>query len=352
MVKSLLNLSLLKKAFRYILSHKKRSVVGLIVIILIGFLLFPKGSAKVLTESASVKNVVKTVSVTGDVTADTSVNLSFQSAETLGWVGVKEGDSVTGGQALASLDQTKLQASFRQAQQDFIAAKAASDQYYDGHKNATESYEEKVKRTALDATQNKAYDQLLKVQYDISHSVLYSPIDGIVTRADVQTPGVNITTSTTFTITDPSSLNLKMEVDEADIGKVSVGQNVNASFDSFPDKTVSLNVESIDFVSHETSSGGNAFYVKAKISDVNSYRVGMSANADIIIERKNDVLSVSTSSIFEEIYVYVQKNGKFEKRKVTLGLQSDTDAEVLSGLSEGEYVVLDPTSVPQNKVIK
>lgn len=352
MTRKLLSLSVPKHIYKLILGHKKRSFAALIIFIVALFLLIPKNGPKILTEQIQKKDILKTVSVTGDIAAENMANLTFQTSETLGWVGVKEGDTVVRGQAIASLDQSKLQASFRQAQQDFIAAKAASQQYYDDHTNATESDSEKVQRTAIDAAQNKAYDQLLKVQYDIAHATLYSPLDGIVTRADAQTAGVNVGPTTIFTITDPSSLNFKMEVDEADIGRVFIGQNANISFDAYPDKTEVLTVDKIDFVSHKTSSGGNAFYVSAKITNNNDYRVGMSGNADIIIDERKNVISVSSSSIFEESYVYVEKNGKFEKRKLTLGLQSDTDAQVLSGLSEGDYVVLDPTSVPKNKIIK
>lgn len=352
MIKNLLSRLWFKKKFHYILNHKKIILPITIAILVIIYFLFPKQTSKVLTEEVTRKDVVKIVSVTGDVAADNSVNLSFQSGEALGWVGVKEGDVVTKWQAIASLDQNKLQASFRQAQQDFVAAKAASDQYYDGHKNATESYDEKVKRTALDATQNKAYDQMVKTQYDISHSTLYSPIDGIITRADAQIAGVNVTSATIFTITDPSSLNFKMEIDEADIGQVREGQQVNVSYDSFLNKTVTLTIDSVDFVSHKTSSGGNAFYAKAHLPNAEGYRVGMSGNADIIVESKKQVLSVSSSSIFDEKYVYVLENGKFKKTKITLGLESDIDTEIISGLNEGEVVALDPNSVPQNEILK
>ena len=87
---------------------------------------------------------------------------------------------------------------------------------------------------------------------------------------------------------------------------------------------------------------------KAQIQDPSKYRVGMSGNADIIIDKRSSVLTVNISSIFDDNFVYVEKNGKFEKRKIKLGLESDIDAEVLSGLSLGEKVALDPNTVPQN----
>jgi RND family efflux transporter MFP subunit len=332
--------------------HKKISAVVLIALIIVGVILFPKGGKPPLTETAKIQDVVKTVSVTGNVDAQNASNLTFQTPERLSWVGVKLGDSVKKGQAVASLDQTILQATFRQAQQDFVAAKAASQQYYDNNTSGTESDAQKVERTAIDDALNKAFDQMLKVEQDLAYSTLYSPIAGIVTRMDAQTAGINITPATTFTITDPNSLDFKMEVDEADIGQVRLGQSVNVSLDAFPNDNLKLTVDSIDFVSHTTSSGGNAFYVKTNLPQNGNYRVGMNGNADIIVDAKYNVLSIQSTDIFDNNYVYVKTAKGFVKRKLELGLQNDTQAQVLSGLSEGDTVAIDPTSVPQNLVVK
>jgi RND family efflux transporter MFP subunit len=331
--------------------HKKISIVVLVILLVIGYIIFPKSSKQILTETAKKQDVVKVVSVTGNVDAQTSVNLTFQTAETLSYVGVKLGDYVIKWQTIASLDQNQLQATLRQAQQDFIAAKAASERYYSSH-NDTETYDQKVERTAIDATQNKAYDQMLKVQHDIANSSLYSPIAGIVTRMDAQTAGVNITPLTTFTITDPNSLDFKTEVDEADIGQIKIGQNVSVSLDASPNDIIKSKVDRIDFVSHVTSSGGNAFYVRVMLPQPNNYRVGMSGNADIIIDARQNALAIQSSDIFDNNYVYVKTANGFVKRKLNFGLQNDTQAQVLSGLSEGDTVAIDPTSVPQNLVVK
>lgn len=344
--------SVFKNALGFIKSHKKLSLLLFIIFIVIIYFLFPKGPKPILTEKVSFKDIVKTVSVTGKIDAENSVNLSFQTGGKLIYLGAKKGDTVTKGQAIASLDKLDLEASFRQAQQDFVAAKAASDQFYDNSRNETESYDEKIRRTALDAAQNKAYDQMMKVQQSLNNSTLYSPIEGILTRSDVESVGVNITAATVFTVTDPASLDFKMEVDESDIGQLKENQNVSVLLDAFPDETLNLKVDKIDFVSHTTSTGGNAFYVEANIPEIKNYRVGLNGNADIITAERKNVLTVSLSSVEDDLYVYVKANNKFEKRKVKLGIQNDTLAEIQSGLSEGEIVALDSSSVPQNQVLK
>lgn len=335
-----------------IFSHKKISLVTIVILIALSYFLIPKSQKPILTQNASIENLVKSISVTGKVDSENSVNLIFQTGGRLDYLGAKIGDTITKGQLIASLNKDDLWAAFRQAQQDFTAAKAASEQYYSGHTNATESYDEKVKRTALDAAQNKAYDNMVIAQKAISNSNLYSPIDGILTRADVDTTGANITATTVYTVTDPNSLIFKLEVDQTDIGQVVLGQKVKIVLDSFPNNTLTETVDKIDFVSHTTSSNGTAYYVQSGLPEAQNYRVGMSGNADIIVATKDHVLTIPASGVMDDDTVYKLKGNNYVKTKVKLGLQNDTLSEVLSGLSKGDTVAIDPSSVPQSLIVK
>jgi hypothetical protein len=78
----------------------------------------------------------------------------------------------------------------------------------------------------------------------------------------------------------------------------------------------------------------------------------MNGNADIIINAKYNVLTIQSSDVIDNNYVYVKTTKGFVKTKLVLGLQNDTQAQVLSGLSEGDTVAIDPTSVPQNLIVK
>jgi hypothetical protein len=78
----------------------------------------------------------------------------------------------------------------------------------------------------------------------------------------------------------------------------------------------------------------------------------MNGNADIITNVKHDVLNIPLSSVMDDSTVYVQTQKGFVKRKVTLGLQSDISTEVRAGLSKDELVAVDPSSVPQQSIVK
>lgn len=341
-----------KTLYKWAKNHKRTSLVVIIVLIFLVFIFRPKNSIIITTQPALQGNLTKSISITGSIESQNSVNLTFQSGGTINYIGANEGDVVHIWQAIVSLDRQKLEATFRQAQQDFIAAKAASEQYYSSHTNATESYDEKVKRTALDATQNKAYDQMVRAQKDLTDSTLYSPIEGILIKAGVKNVGVNITAATVFTITDPNSLDFKMDIDEADVSNIKTGQDVNIILDSYPNETLRVKINSIDFVTHTTSTGGDAYTIKGNLATDNKdykYRVGMNGNAEIILDQRKNVVFIPLSSIFDDNKVYVKRGNNYESRNVKLGLENDTDVQILTGIEKGEEVVLDPTLIKPQK---
>lgn len=337
-----------------ILKHKKITALAVVILLIVLFFLRPKPSSPISTETAKKSNIVLAISITGTVSAEKSVDLSFLNSGKLVFLGVKKGDTVEQYQTIAALDQRSILKTLQDKLIDYSKQRNTFDQFRLDQQSTKpeDAVNDRLKRLL----QNNQYDlnkSIISVELqDLvrQNSIIVSPIAGIVTRADVKSEGVNITSSTTFTITDPNELTFKMEVDEADISKVKEGQKVKVSLDSYPDKTLDLTVESIDFVTHITSTGGNAYDVKAKI-DNNAdykYRVGMNGNAQIILAEKDNATNIPISSIVEGNKVFVKTSRGFEKRQLKIGLQNDTSAEVVSGLSEGDVVALEPSEIKQN----
>ena len=71
----------------------------------------------------------------------------------------------------------------------------------------------------------------------------------------------------------------------------------------------------------------------------------MNGNADITVAQKNHVLTVPSVALVNGNYVYVKKGNSFEKRRVTVGMQNDTDSEIRSGLQAGDEVAVEPSKV-------
>lgn len=336
--------------------HKKISIVASVIFVIAIIALWPKSAKQILTQKVSKGDVVKMVSVTGKISSDKYVDLTFPMGGMLVYLGVKKGDTVKAYQTIATLDQRSVQkniqitlASYAQARNSFDA----TEQGYSDTKSQQATNDQM--RRILENNQydlNKAVASVELQDLIRQQSILTSPIAGIVTRTDVLTTGVNVTPATVFSVTDPTSMTFSMDVDEADIGNIKIGQNVDISLDAFPNDTLKLKISQIDFVSHLTSSGGTAFTVKATLPFNNNYRIGMNGNADIVTDIKRNVLNIPLSSVMEDNTVYVKTAKGYEKRKISLGLQSDILAQVKSGISLGDTVAVDPSSVPQQSIRK
>lgn len=337
--------------WNYVKKNKKISIPAVIILIVLAIVFRPKAPAVIESEKVSRGDIVVSISGTGIVTSETSVNLSFLSSGKLTYLGVKEGDRVSPYQVIATLDQRSVEKNLQTTLRDYAKARNTFEQTKQNNGNATPqtAVNDQMKRVL----ENNQYDldkAVISVELqDIArdNSVLTTPIGGIVTRADVQTAGVNISPTTIFTIADPDHLLFDIDIDEADIGKISLNNTIEAHLDAFPDEAISLSISSIDFASHATSTGGTVYTVHAAlpINGNGQYRTGMSGDADVILQKRTNVLRIPISSLSNGDTVYVKNGKKYEKRTVTLGLRNDIDVEVRSGLQEGEVIATQPDQV-------
>lgn len=338
--------------------RKKIFIPLFLILVIIGIVLAasPSQAQQVETADARRQDLTQSLSATGSIDSTRSVDLSFIAGGKLVYLGVQKGDSVAEGEVIARLDQRTAQKNLETTLRTYSVQRNTFEQTKDDKKE--EIIDSVSKSTEIQRIlQNNQYDlekAVLSVELQAlakEQSVLTTPISGIVTRADVKSAGVNVGPTTTFTIADPAGLVFKMDVDEADIGKVVEGLPVKVILDAFPDQTLNLNVEYIDFATHTTSTGGNAYTVQASLPPMTgmNYRLGMSGDAEIILQEKTNVLTIPTASIVDDEYVYVKKDNAFEKRRVALGLVSDIDAQVINGLREGEKVALDPAEAEKIK---
>ena len=349
---------LLRVPAHFINTHRKLSLVILISLIAIGIFLWPKPPPPLETETVTKNTIQETVSATGTVDSETTVNLNFSTAGRLATLNVRKGDVVKKGQTIATLDLRSTQKSLENALKDYSLQRNTFEQTKEdrGVRDVVNAPNDNLRRI-MESNQYNLDKAVLSVELQElakQSSILTSPIEGIVTRADVSVPGVNVSPTTVFTILDPESLMFKVDVDESDIGEVHLGQSVEVTFDAYPDEKVYVNVSSIDFASHTTSTGANAYTVEAQLP-VNSgdrFRIGMSGDAEIVLNQRKNVLTIPLSSLVDDEYVYIQTAKSFEKRKVILGIQNDTETEIKSGLKENDKVALSPTEVEKRLNIK
>lgn len=316
--------------------HKRRAswwIWGLACIALAGagaWYLDPFGSDVAQTEyetqAAVTDALTVTVSATGTIEPTNQVEVSSELSGTMAEVLVDDNDPVTVGQVLARLDTTKLRAQLEVQKATLIAAEARVAQAQSSLDQAAETYDatEQLEergvssrrafvsaRTAYDnavaalqiadADRNLADAQLDMTQADLDKAVLHSPIQGIVLSRDVdpgQIVAASLSAPVLFTLAEDLSLmELQVDVDEADIGRISVGDLATFTVDAYDERAFPAEITKIRFAP-ETVEGVVTY--KAVLAIDNSemlLRPGMTATSEITVAQYDDVLLVPNAAL-------------------------------------------------------
>jgi HlyD family secretion protein len=328
------------------------SLVKIIIasaVIIVALLFIFKVNSEVKTEALEIKSVASVIQADGTVASQNRAVLHFQTGGKLIYLPFKEGDRVYQGQVIAQLDTAKLTAALRQAEQDFTAAKAQSERLYDKQGNKTdESFDEKVARTAIDATQNKAYDNVVKARQDLSDAVLTSPINGIITQEDVDVVNVNITSTTSFSVADPSMLVFQANVSEIDIDFVSVRSAATIKLSN--EKLIPGTVSKIYPDKITLPTGQKAYLVDIETTKENQLAMmGQSGVALIQSNSQNDVKLVPTWTVLNHDSIWVLSNNIPVLRNVMIGRTHGDMTEILDGLKANDKIITNPESIAAGK---
>jgi HlyD family secretion protein len=205
---------------------------------------------------------------------------------------------------------------------------------------------------------------LLDQQEDrLSKTRVYAPIDGTVTTLDIKVgetaiaSSTNIPGSSLMTIANPATIQTEVNVDEADIANVEIGQKAQVVAIAYPDSPVAGIVESIA-VSAKVATGqqGQSFAIKIRLLEPEkiTLRPGMTCRAEIFTATKGGVLAAPIQAILVDENlatdavtrdVFVNRNGRAVKVAVEVGIADDTYQEIVSGLKPGDEVVTGPDRV-------
>lgn len=327
---------LTKKWFRIVL------IVFVAVLIAVGV---SRSKNKKATDQTMVQrgHISDELVLTGTVEAEEHVILYFPTAGKIAGVYVKEGDWVKKGQALTSLDKTVLNSTYQQALNNYRNYQAAAENVLDQVKDhsADETYAQKATRTAAEVARDNAYDAVKAAEYNLRNATILAPFDGFVTFLPFPNPGVNvIMTDAQVELLDPESIYFSVDADQNEVVSIKEGMQVIVVLDSERDRNLS---GIVTFVSYSPKSGEASTLYEVKISFNEgtlsdfSPRLGMSGDAKFILSEKDDALFVPSQFINSDKdgkYVNLDKLGN--KVRVETGLESETDTEIVSGVSEGD----------------
>ena len=210
----------------------------------------------------------------------------------------------------------------------------------------------KIAQSQADLARDKA--NLAQLEEQLSYTDIISPIDGIVLSRDVEIGDavssilvLGSSATLVMTLGDTSQVYVKGKVDESDIGKVYLGQPARIKVESFKDKTFYGKVTKISPMGVEKDNV-TTFEVRVSINNPGGeLKAEMTANAEIILEEHKNVLQIPEGALIYdkdkkasvEIPDPKEKDGK-KKIAVNIGISNGAKTEVLSGLKEGDEVVL------------
>lgn len=348
-----------EKKKRKAMSKKKKRliVIGIIIAVIVLLVILSKAlSGGEITPQVSVGTVEKmdieqVVSIKGTIqgsqSADVVSALNYEIISIL----VEEGDIVKEDQVLAILDAGTLQDEYNKAISSLEESRfkyEASKLLYDEGAISKEEYIRSKTAYENDRTNVSSYDVSEKTN-------IKSPISGTVTRVNVNLGRYANDTKNKepmFIVEDLENLKMDVKISEYDISKIKVGQNVTITAEVLGSGSVKGTVTRISPTGEPKDQTSKEMVIPVQIDVVKGNTnliAGVTAKAKILVDKKENVLSVPIDAVLEETnkeesYVMVLDGKMLKKVPVTLGLEGDFNIEIISGnLSSGDQVVLSPT---------
>jgi HlyD family secretion protein len=369
---------------------------------------------EVQVEAAETRDLTATVSGSGAIRPAREVDISSNVMGRVTRLAVEEGEVVDAGDFLLEVDPQRLQSTVDQmeaslessrtqvrlAQQDLEYARQVLDRregLYRQDLLAREQYEDalqsvaRAERTLEVRNQDvlRILAQLEQSRYDLTQVIIDAPMDGIITKLNIE-QGENVVTgnmnnpgTVLLTIADLSIVELEIEVDETDIVHVDLAQSATVRIDAFPDEEFAAVVTEVGKspISANTNQAIN-FKVVVRLTDtVPGARPGLSGTADIVTATRENVVAVPIQAlILHEVRVddegeiirevdplalddlsaplngdegetvelegaFLVRDGRALFTPIKIGIAGERHFEVLEGAEEGDRVIIGPFEV-------
>lgn len=278
---------------------------------------------------------VDAVYATGSVEPEVMFPVAPRVAGRLTALLVDEGDEVSSGQPLAQLEDADVKANLAQLQareanarnvlarvEKLLPENGASQKDYDSARADV--------RAATEA--RKA------AQAQLDYMRLVAPVSSTVVSRDGEVGQLIPVGQTVFWLAGEGALRITTQVDEEDIPRVALGQDVLLRADAFPGQVFKGTVASITPKGDDVA---RSFRVRIHLAEGTPLRIGMTVEANIILARRDDALLVPSASLNDNS-VWTVANGRLQRQPVTVGVVGVSLTEVLAGLDARSQVVAKP----------
>jgi HlyD family secretion protein len=374
------------------MNRKLLLIVGIVALVIAVPLIQARVSGgaavQVQTEKVARRSIQSSVLASGKLVHEQEVKLTTEEIGRVTAIFVEEGARVTKGQLVLQIDDQRLRSAVEQnqasarvqeiaiqrqqlqvqnlrTQWDRMKAlhekKLIDDDRFVTSTNNLDIAEVDLRSSRETLSQVRAL--LDQAQDRLTKTRVYSPIDGVVTSLDIKvgetaiSSSTNIPGSNLMTIANPGSIHTEVNVDEADIANVGIGQKARIFAIAYPEMPVEGVVDSIG-VSAKVAQGqqGQSFAVKIRLVDPEkiTLRPGMTCRAEIFTATKSDVIATPIQAIQveedlsaakSERHVFVVHGSRAGRVSVEVGLSDDMYQEVKTGLGDADEVIVGPDRV-------
>ncbi len=358
------------------------------------------------TDKIAYREIKSSILASGHLLYEEQVLLSPEVIGKVSTMFVKEGQQVTKGDLLMHLDDQSYRAEVAQHEAAVRQQRIAIEQQQLNVNNQESQYKRKVELHKMKMIADVQIDDaryaadLAKIELRNSRSRLEqveavlkqanerlaktnirAPISGTITALNIKTgetavaSQVSIAGSSLMTIANTSTMVTEVNVDEADIGKVVIGQEVAIHTAAYPDIAIKGEVlaiplspkQNVGQAAQGSSSLARNYNIKVKLADARglTLRPGMTCRAEIFTATSGKALALPLQAVLSnndentevapkkgskkakielktEHHVFVHHDGKAAKRIVTLGVSDDSQQEILTGLTAGDTIITGP----------
>jgi membrane fusion protein, macrolide-specific efflux system len=314
---------------------------------------------------------------TGKVQPREKVELKSKVAGQVASINVDEGAKVRKGDVLLVLDPTDHSREVAKARADVVQARnsvafaelwveRAKRALASGIGHANEVDDKKHELRARQASLQTALVSLSAAEDRFRYTKIVAPMDGtVIQRAiepgEVVTPGVQSTFDgkALLTIADLSTLVVKVNLNQIDVAKIALGRHAEVTLDALPGQVYGATITKIAPASSKPSGKDLDVFPVEVLLDAADARIkpGMTADVRIELDSKASVLVVpleavnkdGATSYVNRIIEDGKRGAKTTRVDVKIGARNEREVEVLSGVSEGDRILVKPPSAEANE---
>jgi membrane fusion protein, macrolide-specific efflux system len=314
---------------------------------------------------------------TGRVEAREKIELKSKVAGQVAEVRVQAGARVSRGDLLVVLDPTDYEREVARAEAEIAQAEAAVAFARQKRERSQRGVNENILPVSeLDAAEHEfragsaalqsATVALTAARDRVRYTKIVAPITGTVIQrgieaGEVVTPGVQATFEgkPLLTLADLETLLVKVDLNQIEVAKVQIGQKVSVSLDALPGKSYEARVTNIAPASvRRDKKDVDVFPIEAELEHTDvAIKPGMTADVRIHLEARENVLTLPIEAVIKTgdtlrvtRLVVEEKKTRKEPVDVTVGARNDREYEIVSGIAEGERVLIDPASAAANEM--